>query len=125
MDRAGSGRFGAPRGKRAHRGIDYVCTPGAAVLSPVAGYVEKHGYAYASDSQWRIINIRGRDGFRYRLFYVEPLVEPGDLVTPTTPVGRAMDISRKYPNVGMQPHIHFQVEDEEGDIVNPEAALSL
>ena len=121
MDRAGSGRFGAPRGQRAHKGVDFECTPGAPVLSPVSGYVENHGYAYATDSKWRIVNIRGRDNYRYRLFYVEPIVEPGDLVTPTSPVGLAMDITRRYPNSGMKPHVHFQIEDEHGDIVNPEA----
>lgn len=120
MDRAGSGKFGAKRGDRAHQGIDYVVSPGKEVLSPVTGTVTKHGYAYGDDLSYRIVDVRCDSGFTHRLFYVSPGVDVGERVTCDQPVGVAQDVTARYPNRGMKPHVHYQIEDEYGDVVNPE-----
>ena len=124
MDPAGSGKFGARRGKRAHTGIDYVCTPGAEILSPVDGVVTKRGYAYSDDLSWRIVDVKDRTGMTHRLFYVEPCVDEGQRVTRYTPIGRAQDITQRYPAKEMLPHVHYQIEDEDGEIVNPDLMAS-
>lgn len=120
-DAAGDGRYGAPRGERSHNGIDYECTPGAPVLSVVSGTVSKLGYCYGDDLSWRYVEIRAVDGLKHRLFYVDPLVEIGDTVDSMTPIGRAQDISKRYPDRGMLPHVHYELKDLDGNFINPEA----
>ncbi|MEM1142743.1 MAG: M23 family metallopeptidase [Pseudomonadota bacterium] len=122
-DRAGAGYFGAPRGGRKHRGVDYVVTPGNEVLSPVSGTVERLGWAYARDDTWRIVDIRAVDGFLHRVFYVEPMVDAGQEVTRFTVIGLAQDISAFYPDSGMKPHVHYEVINTEGRHIDPEEWL--
>lgn len=118
-DPAGDGHFGAPRGGRPHRGIDYRCTPGMDVLSPVYGRVTKYGYCYADDLRWRYVQVTDMEGRKHRLFYVTPRAALGDQVTPVTMVGTAQDISQRYPGRQMRPHVHYEVI-EDGDYINPE-----
>jgi murein DD-endopeptidase MepM/ murein hydrolase activator NlpD len=121
VDAAGDGNYGAPRGSRAHTGVDYVCVPGAPVLSPVSGVMEAPSIAYAYDHSYKICNIRGDDGFRYRLFYVEKILSAGARVSVDTAVATAMDVTMRYPNSkAMKPHIHVEIRDENNDHVNPE-----
>jgi murein DD-endopeptidase MepM/ murein hydrolase activator NlpD len=120
MDPAGSGKFGAPRKKRTHQGIDYVVKPGAEVLSPVEGKVTKRGYAYSNDLTWRIVDVTDKAGYVHRLFYVDPSVIEGQHVTPYTAVGVAQDITQRYKGADMKPHVHYQVESPDGEIVDPE-----
>ncbi len=35
-DPAGSGHYGAPRGRRKHNGLDFLCVPGQTVVCPIA-----------------------------------------------------------------------------------------
>jgi len=119
-DRAGGGRFGDPRGDRAHTGVDWVVEPGAPVLSPVCGVVSKLGYCYADDLSWRYVEITDGHQRRHRLFYVSPDVQEHWQVDENTPIGRAMDITRRYPNQGMTPHVHYEIKAHEGEWVNPE-----
>lgn len=122
-DRAGGGRFGAPRGNRAHRGVDWVVEPGAPVLSPVIGVVSKLGICYEDDHSWRYVEVT--DGFqrRHRLFYVLPGVEKHAQVNTDTPVGWAQDITQRYPGQGMTPHVHYEIMDTEDEYINPETLV--
>jgi len=122
-DRAGGGRFGDPRGDRAHTGVDWVIDPGAPILAPVTGIVTKLGYCYGDDLTWRYVEIT--DGFRlrHRLFYVAPDVVDGVQVHPDKPIGRAQDITRRYPGQGMTPHVHYEIKDPDGEHINPETLL--
>ena len=116
-DAAGSGHFGAPRGDRKHRGIDYAVPVGAVILAPVAGTVTKLGYCYADDLQWRYVEVTDGDGSRHRAFYVDPCVETGMEVTEYDPIGVAQDITRRYPGSGMIAHVHYEVIAPNGDYV--------
>lgn len=120
VDPAGDGHFGASRGSRTHSGIDYVCTPGKPVFSPVAGTVTKHGYPYGDDLQWRYIEITDEDDNRHRLFYVEPTAALGEYVLPMEVVGESQDISQRYPGQGMLAHVHYEIKTKEGDFIHPE-----
>lgn len=119
-DAAGSGLYGASRGNRKHRGVDYLCRPGGLVFSPVAGVVSKLGYPYGDDLTWRYVQITDDHGNRHRVFYCLPLVNSGEMVLAGEVIGEAQDISTRYPGQGMQPHIHYELINEDGDYVNPE-----
>lgn len=115
-DSAGEGHYGASRGSRTHKGIDYLCEPGAPVFAPCSGKVTKHGYPYP-DLSYHYIQIT--DGDRdHRLFYCYPLIEVGEYVTEGQIVAEAEDITARYPGQGMQPHIHYEVK-EGGEYINP------
>lgn len=112
----GSGAFGASRGERVHKGIDYECLPGSEVLSPVTGNVTKLGYPYADDLSYRYIQISNT--YTHRIFYVEPLVKVGDWVTENTVIGICQNITKRYDS-RMKNHVHYEVLS--GDTpVNPE-----
>ena len=119
-DPAGSGEYGASRGSRTHNGIDYTCVPGCEVLSPVDGVISKLGYPYADDLTWRYVQITDSDGLMHRLFYVEPNVGIGQKISLNMAIGIAQDITLRYPDKGMQPHIHLEVKDQAGDYIDPE-----
>lgn len=109
-DAYGSGEYGANRGSRAHRGIDYACFVGAEILSPIEGKITKLGYAYADDLSYRYVEVVGDDSLHYRVFYVEPSVGVGDMVTRETIIGKAQDISARYTENGMmENHIHYEI----------------
>ena len=120
----GSGEFGAPRGTRTHKGIDYSCYPESAVHSPVDGVVTKLGYPYGDDLSFRYVEVMDNDGLRHRLFYVSPLVEHGDEVHAGDVVGLSQDISSRYRDESkpaMINHVHYEILDDAGDPINPEA----
>jgi len=122
-DPAGSGEFLAPRGPgKSHNGIDYICHVGQEVLSPIKGTVTRIGYAYSDDLSWRYVEVHceARDLY-HRVFYIDPLVERGATVSTTDPIGTAKDISDRYPDSDMLPHIHYEVRDADGKFLNPEA----
>lgn len=119
-DPAGDGHYHARRGSKLHRGVDYCCEPDAPVFSPVEGTITKHGCAYEDDLSWRYVQVTDASGLRHRLFYVELTLTVGDRVYPESVVGRAQDISARYPGQGMLPHVHYEIKDREGSFLNPE-----
>jgi len=121
-DKWGQGYFGAPRGSRTHRGIDYQCPAGAAVLAPVAGMVTKLGYPYGDDLSFRYVQITDSTGIHHRVFYVEPQIWVGQVVKADAPIGMAQDLERRYP--GITPHIHYEIK-KDGEFINPETEGSV
>lgn len=106
-DKHGSGAYGAPRGGRAHKGVDYVCVPGQVVVSPIAGTVTREARPYA-EGPWSGVVIESPN-ISVMLFYLAP--DPaviGRVVAQGAPIGTAQDITEKYP--GITPHVHLQVE---------------
>lgn len=114
MDAAGDGRFGAARGERTHRGVDYICVPDAVVLCPVDGYISKHGIAYRDDHSYSYVEVTDAEGFRHRMFYVTPTEPIGKEVERGEAVGRAQNISDRYPGTEMLPHVHYEIKDGAG-----------
>lgn len=118
-DPAGEGHYGASRGARTHNGIDYVVRKGDAILSPVAGYVSKHGYPYGDDLKWRYIEISDSNDYRHRFFYVQPKSEISAIVEADhTVIGYAQDVSERYPGQEMTPHLHYEIMFHD-DYVDP------
>jgi murein DD-endopeptidase MepM/ murein hydrolase activator NlpD len=125
-DPAGSGAFKASRvtkvkGKaanRIHKGIDLVCDPGDLVVAPITGKVFKIGYPYATDLDYRYVEIRNGSGLSCRVFYVEPDVVKGQMVEAGERIGHAQDVSAhykfdsrggiRYRTNKMLPHVHLE-----------------
>ena len=114
-DKAGSGAFKAPRlpHPRKHNGHDYRCTPGQWVFAPLSGILTRGLYVYPRDFVWKGLEIADEmhTGLVCKLFYVEVLDHKiGTMVVRGEKVGRAQDITLKYPGQGMLPHVHMQIE---------------
>jgi len=119
VDDSGDGHFGAPRGGRTHRGVDYLCRPGDPVFAPVGGTVTKLGFAYPDDLTWRYIEITDAQRNRHRFFYVFPLISVHTLVPVHLQIGTAQDISVRY-SPRMRPHIHYEIIDGNGEFLDVE-----
>lgn len=115
-DGHGCGHYGASRGTRTHKGVDLNCKPKTLVYSPVAGTVTKIGYPYSDDLSYRYVEI-SEQGYAFRVFYVDPLVEKGQKVSKTTIIGEAQDLRDRYS--GIQNHVHFEIKNADGDYIDP------
>ena len=117
-DRQGCGHFGASRGTRKHNGVDLVCMPGDEIQSPVNGIVTKIGYPYGGRDKHHIRYVQVTCGqYEFRVFYVKPMVEVGQLVTTNSVLGFAQDLGGFYPEI--TEHIHFEIKDKNGSYVDP------
>jgi murein DD-endopeptidase MepM/ murein hydrolase activator NlpD len=117
-DEWGCGHFGAPRGNRTHKGVDFKCPYGAHVQSPCSGRVTKLGYAYSDDLSFRYVEITADDGNRHRIFYVLPRVFDSSIVKEGDVIGYAQDLEQRYP--GITPHVHYEIIDTDGNFIDPE-----
>ncbi|MGD9968649.1 MAG: peptidoglycan DD-metalloendopeptidase family protein [Hyphomonadaceae bacterium] len=120
----GAGAFGASRGggSRRHRGADYVAEPGEVVRAPITGVVQRIGFAYRGDERYRYVELTSEDQTRdVRVLYVGPLVELGAVVRAGEPIGRAQDLSRRYPR-GITNHVHVEMR-ENGALADPADVL--
>ena len=110
IDDFGSGAFGASRGSRTHRGIDWACYPDTIIESRTSGRVTKLGYPYANED-FRYVEITDENLARHRYFYVNPMVKQGDLIEQDEVIGYAQDIAGKYNTAEkrMTNHIHYEI----------------
>lgn len=115
-DGHGCGHYLASRGTRKHRGIDKDCRPKTPVHSPLAGTVTKIGYPYADDLSYRYVEISDQ-GYQFRVFYVEPMVEQGQKVSKNTIIGEAQDLRDRYS--GITPHVHLEIKNADGEFIDP------
>jgi len=122
-DKHGSGSYGAARGDRSHRGIDYAAYPGSTLLSPVSGLVNRIGYPYSRlgpKGDYQLIEIQVDDQTMAKFFYLDPLVQPGRKVMRGQPLGIVQDLGKVYP--GITNHFHLEIWIE-GQHVNPQIWL--
>jgi murein DD-endopeptidase MepM/ murein hydrolase activator NlpD len=123
-DAYGAGFYGASRaaGARRHRGADYVAEPGEIVRAPISGVVQRIGFAYRGDERYRYVELTSEDQTRdVRVLYVGPLVQLGAVVRAGEPIGRAQDLSRRYPR-GITNHVHVEMR-ENGALADPAGVL--
>lgn len=111
-DKHGSGYFGAPRGSKTHRGIDYACYKGSRVLSFAAGEVTHWGYPYnptdEAKGHLRYVEITDAEGYQLRYFYVMPSVYIGDQIFAGEPIGETQGLMDIFPDI--TDHFHFEVK---------------
>lgn len=119
-DSYGSGAFGAPRGGRAHNGIDLVCEEGDLIHSNVVGTVSKIGWPYdpkGPKGHKRYIQVTATDGKMHRFFYVHPIAKVGDKVKPGDVLGEAQGLQDIYP--GITEHVHYEIKLPTGGFEDP------
>lgn len=118
----GCGHFGASRGDRLHRGVDVECVAGEVIASSTSGTVTKLGIVYADEAlrHFRYVEVTKGD-YRYRYFYVDPLVKVGQNVGVDSLLGIAQDLSLYYE--GITQHCHFEIKDKDGTYVDPTPLL--
>lgn len=120
----GAGFFGASRasGARRHRGADYVAEPGEIVRAPITGVVQRIGFAYRGDERYRYVELAdAQTGRDVRVLYVGPSVQLGASVEAGAPIGRAQDLSARYPR-GITNHVHVEMR-ENGALADPSDLL--
>ena len=115
-DKYGQGHYGAPRGSRTHKGIDFACMPGTRVCSPVGGKVTKLGICYRDDHKYRYVQVTD-DHADHRLFYVQPCVEVGDLIVKGAVIGEVQNLGDRYP--GITEHCHYEIK-QDGEYIDPD-----
>ena len=115
-DEWGEGAFGAGRGTKKHDGLDLIVIPGQPIFSMIDGTVEKYEQCYLYDTRWTGIQIANAQ-LRVELWYMEPTrteIKVDQFVQAGEYLGKAQDISEKYPPTEkiphkMTPHIHVRV----------------
>lgn len=127
-DAYGSGHHLASRGSRVHKGVDLITQAGELVMSYCRGTVTKIGYPYNPDTQpdkghFRYVEVTDCRGLKVRTFYLDPLVDVGDIVELDTVIGSSQDLTEVYPD-GMTQHIHFEVKTGNA-YLNPMKYLNL
>lgn len=116
-DRHGQGHFGASRGKRTHKGVDYVAEVGQDIKAVMSGRITKVGYPYGNDLSYRYVEISNDDtGYRIRQFYVKPCVINDDWVSQGDVIGVAQCLDRRY--AGITEHVHLEIY-KNGVLVDP------
>jgi len=123
VDCFGQGCYGAPRGSRRHKGIDFSCYPGSEICAEKYGRVSKIGYPYDDDDDndgkpdFTYVEIRDPMGNKGRYFYVKPSVAIGDMVQSGQVIGTSQELGKKYPDI--TEHMHFEVKDINGAFFDP------
>jgi murein DD-endopeptidase MepM/ murein hydrolase activator NlpD len=119
-DAAGSGRFGAPRGRRSHQGLDILVKEGDPIYAPFTGRFIRRAQPYETDSRYSGIVLHA-DGYELKIFYLSPLTFiSGQTIRRNQLIGTAQAISKKYGG-SMKNHIHIEVRKLVGaELINPE-----
>ena len=118
-DPAGSGHYGSRRGRRIHKGTDYLAEPNQDIIAPFDMVIKRYAnpttaFPLTSGIVWTTPHMTGK------MFYFVPdshLI--GAVVTAGQYLGLAIDL-KKYYSADMSSHIHFQI-----DSFDPEFLRSL
>ena len=121
VDRAGDGHYGASRnqGRRTHRGVDYICSPGQSIVAPITGRIIREAWPYAKDRRYTGFLIRNGI-LEIKVFYCKLL--PGMVgrsVNRGDDIAVAQNIAQKYKG-GMIPHVHLEITN-----INPELFMGV
>ena len=112
-DSHGCGLYGAPRGKRKHRGLDLVCAYQEDFETHVSGTVTRLGYPYnmhdrRGRGQLRYVQVTDSKGYMHRFMYISPRVKLGDHVLKGDVLGHYQGLERWYS--GITPHVHYEIK---------------
>ena len=122
-DRMGLGHYGARRGSRTHKGIDFIAEQGSTVYAIADGEVTKIGYCYADDLKYRYVQIRDSlDGLDLRYFYttLHSSLNVGSWIHKGQALCVVQNIAVKHSTdkKTMINHFHFEIK-EAGKHINP------
>lgn len=114
-DAAGNGAWGTERTHKngvayKHKGLDIISTPGSIIKAPWGMKIERISYPYADNPHYMGIAWNS-DRMYGKLWYIRPHAHLiGTIVPKGHPIGTLQDVSIRYPNSGMQPHWHIQID---------------
>ena len=120
----GCGYFGASRGGRLHKGVDYKATPGQDILAVTDGKIGKIGFPYPNNRHHQYIQIDTSDGYQVREMYVAPApgIVRGVEVSGGQVIGTYQGLQTLYP--GITPHVHVEIRLG-GKLLNPTTMIPL
>lgn len=116
VDKFGSGAFGAPRSHgKSHKGLDIQSKNDSAIYAPFYLEFSRVANPYSGSSYSGAL-YKSRNGY-LKIFYMSPIKSKktfakGDII------GYTQNIQGKY-GTGMKNHIHVQMYNKEGKIINP------
>lgn len=114
-DAAGSGEWGALRTRKTgetykHNGLDIAGRPGDTIVAPWGMYVKRISRPYSDDLSYSGIAWES-DRMKGRIWYVVPRHNIIDTFIPSgTSIGLLQDVTQRYPDRGMSPHWHLQID---------------
>jgi murein DD-endopeptidase MepM/ murein hydrolase activator NlpD len=123
-DNTGNGWFGAKRGTRLHKGVDYVVVPGEPIFACCAGVV-RIGNVYWTSTKMKLVEISGAidvHDVRVKQMYVLPCVKTGETVQKGQLIGVAQDVAKYHGSKEMKPHVHISVW-KNGLLTDPEPII--
>jgi len=108
VDKEGDGQLGASRGKRRHRGVDYLCDNGQDIVAPFDFRIVRVAYPKVDlvmkGIMWEFGSSNGR------MYYFVPHKDLiGKKVQEGQIIGVAQSVSEYYKLPNMEDHVHFQV----------------
>ncbi len=118
-DPTGNGWYGAKRGIRKHKGVDYISNVGDPVYACITGRV-RIGNVYKTTREFKLIEISGVE-YRVKQMYVTPLVNNKDIVREGEIIGYSQNIS-EYHGGKMKNHVHVSLW-KNGLLTDPEPVL--
>ena len=132
-DHFGSGKYGASRGDRTHKGLDIISNKGDKVFSPMDGKITRTFHPYSDKCRFlkgvEIVGEGEYSDYKMKLMYVDldDNVDTGDFVSKGDVVAIQQDLLECYPprnGKSMTNHIHFEVY-ENGRNIDPEKIIDM
>jgi murein DD-endopeptidase MepM/ murein hydrolase activator NlpD len=121
-DSQGCGHFGASRGTRKHNGVDLVCDLDTPINSPISGMVTKIGWPYGDKDKQHIRYVQVTSGdYDFRVFYINPAVEVGQMVSTDSVLGFSQELGCFYQ--GITEHVHLEIKDKNECYIDPSPTL--
>lgn len=107
------------RGGRLHKGVDMAAAEGTPLLATMDGVIGDTGY---EPGYGNYVAIKHTDGSIGETFYGH-MVKPGEL--PTGTVVKAGQVIGYMGTTGRSsgPHLHFEVRDPNGQLIDPESVM--
>lgn len=120
-DPTGNGWYGASRGSREHKGVDYLGNPGDEVFACASGKIRiGRVYSNPSKSEFTLVEIKNKT-YTIKQMYVKPIVKNGDIVKCGQTIGILQAIGDFYGD-GMPNHCHVGIW-KNGLLTDPEPII--
>ena len=118
-DPTGNGWYGAKRGLRKHRGVDYICKVGDPIHACISGKI-RIGNVYISTNKFKLIEITGFE-YRVKQMYILPIIKNNSYIKKGDLIGYSQNISY-YHGGKMKNHVHVSLW-KNGLLTDPEPVL--